>query len=81
MVIVCVVPNITDGKVNGCIGATIRVEDMKNILDSASISESTKFLLMNNDGMIIYHPEIRLLNKVLGKDLIDKKGRDPHCLC
>ncbi len=26
--------------------------------------------------MIIYHPEIRLLNKVLGKDLLDKKGRD-----
>lgn len=76
MVIVCVVPNITDGKVNGCIGATIRVEDMKNILDSASSSEETKFLLMNRDGMIIYHPEIRLLNKVLGKDLLDKKGRD-----
>jgi len=76
MVIVCVVPNITDGTINGCIGATIRVEDMKNIIDSASTSEETKFLLMNKDGMIIYHPEARFLNKVIGKDLLDKKGRD-----
>lgn len=76
MVIVCVVPNITGGDVNGCIGATISVESMKNLLDSTSTTDETKFLLLNSDGKIIYHPESRLLDKVLGKDLLDKKGRD-----
>jgi methyl-accepting chemotaxis protein len=31
---------------------------------------------MNTSGKIIYHPEVRLLDKVLGVDLIDKKGKD-----
>ncbi|HOP31408.1 MAG TPA: methyl-accepting chemotaxis protein [Spirochaetota bacterium] len=76
MVIVCVVPNIINGNVNGCIAATISVDDMKNILNSASSSEETKFSLVNSNGKIIYHPETRLLDKILGKDLLDKKGRD-----
>ncbi len=76
MIIVCVVPNLVNGNVNGCIAATISVANMKDILNSASSTDETKFLLMNRDGKIIYHPEGRLLDKVVGKDLLDKKGRD-----
>jgi methyl-accepting chemotaxis protein len=76
LVIVCAVPNITGGVVNGAVGATISVEDLKIAVNSASTTDDTKFFIMNRDGKIIYHPENRLLDKVLGKDLLDKNGKD-----
>jgi methyl-accepting chemotaxis protein len=75
-IIVCAVPYLVNGRATGAIGATINVDAMTEILNSMSNSEDTKYLIMNKDGKIIYHPEARLLDKVLGKDLLDKKGRD-----
>ena len=75
-IIVCAVPYLVNGKATGAIGATISIAGMTEILNSASNSNDTKYLIMNKEGKIIYHPEDRLLDKVLGKDLLDKKGRD-----
>ncbi len=75
-IIVCAVPYLVNGKATGAIGATISVAAMTEIINSASNSADTKYLIMNKEGKIIYHPEARLLDKVIGKDLLDKKGRD-----
>jgi methyl-accepting chemotaxis protein len=75
-IIVCAVPYLVNGKASGAIGATINVDAMTEILKSMSSSEDTKYLIMNKEGKIIFHPEARLVDKVLGKDLLDKKGRD-----
>jgi len=74
--IICAVPYIVNGKFNGAFCATINVSIIENILKKVSNSDETKYFLMNSDGKIIYHPESSLLDKVVGKDLLDKKGRD-----
>ena len=74
--IVCAVPYFVNGKVAGAVGATISAESMKDILNSVSSTDETKFFLMNSAGKIIYHPESRLLDKIVGKDLVDKHGKD-----
>ncbi len=75
-VIACIIPKIVNGKMRGGIGATVNVETIKEILNSVSTGADTKFLIMNAEGKIIYHPEENMLNKVLGKDLTDKHGKD-----
>lgn len=75
-IIVCAVPYMRDGRVDGAIGATINSGSMMEIVKKVSTSDETKYLIMNSEGKIIYHPEARLLDKVLGVDLFDKKGRD-----
>ncbi|HOP64402.1 MAG TPA: methyl-accepting chemotaxis protein, partial [Spirochaetota bacterium] len=74
--IVCLIPKIINGKLSGFIGTTINISALKSILDSASSSDETKFSLVNREGKIIYHPEERLLNKTLGVELKDEKGKD-----
>lgn len=76
MVIVCLIPKIVNGNLAGAIGTTINVSAMEAIIKKASTSDETKFLIMNKDGKIVYHPEERLLDKVIGKDLLDKDGKD-----
>lgn len=75
-IIVCLIPKIINGNMWGAVGATINAQAMETIVNSGSTSDETKFLIMNSDGKIIYHPEERLLDKVIGKDLLDKNGRD-----
>lgn len=75
-VIVCAVPCIIGGGVSGGAGAIINAESIQDIVNSASTTDETKFLIMNAEGKIIYHPESRLLDKVIGVDLLDKKGRN-----
>ncbi len=75
-IIVCIVPYIKNGQIEGAIGATINSDRITEIVKNASTTDETKFLIMNRLGEIIYHPEARLLNKVVGVDLLDKKGRD-----
>ncbi len=76
MVIVCLIPKIVNGNFAGAIGTTINVSAMQSIIKSASTTDETKFFIMNKEGKIIYHPEERLLDKVIGKDLLDKEGKD-----
>jgi methyl-accepting chemotaxis protein len=76
MVIVCLVPKMINGNMWGAIGSTINAASMKTIIDSVSTTDETKFFIMNSEGKIIYHPEERLLNKVIGKDLLDNDGKD-----
>jgi len=75
-IIVCLIPRIINGNMWGAVGATINAQAMETIVNSGSTSDETKFLIMNSEGKIIYHPEERLLDKVIGKDLLDKNGRD-----
>lgn len=75
-IILCIVPDVEGGNVQGAAAAAINADEIGNIVNAASNSEETKFMIMNKEGKIIYHPEARLLNRVLGKDLLDKKGRD-----
>lgn len=75
-VIVCLVPKIVNGTLTGELGATIKAETLKSIIDSMSTTNETKFSIVNSEGKIVYHSEERLLDKVLGKDLLDKNGRD-----
>ncbi len=76
MVIVCLVPKMINGNMWGAIGTTVNAASMKTIIDGASTTDETKFFIMNTEGKIIYHPEERLLDKVIGKDLLDKDGKD-----
>ncbi|HOP30862.1 MAG TPA: methyl-accepting chemotaxis protein [Spirochaetota bacterium] len=75
-IIVCLIPKIINGNMWGAVGATINAKAMETIVNSGSTSDETKFLIMNSEGKIIYHPEERLLDKVIGKDLLDKNGKD-----
>ncbi|HPD78906.1 MAG TPA: methyl-accepting chemotaxis protein [Spirochaetota bacterium] len=75
-IVVCLVPKIVNGQVQGAIGAAISSDAMQSIINSISTSDETKYFLLNSEGRIIYHPEARLLDKVLGKDLVDKNGKD-----
>ncbi len=74
--IVCLIPKIINGKLSGFIGTTINISALKSIINDASTSDETKFALVNREGKIIYHPEERLINKTLGVDLKDEKGKD-----
>jgi len=74
--IVCLVPKIISGKLSGFIGTTINISSLKSIINDASTSDETKFALVNREGKIIYHPEERLINKTLGVDLKDEKGKN-----
>lgn len=76
MVFVCLVPKIINGKFSGGLGVSIRAALLKTIVNNASTAADTKFSILNSDGKIIYHPEESFLNKVLGKDLVDKDGKD-----
>ncbi len=75
-IIVCAVPYLVNGKTAGAIGATINVDSIKKIVDDVSESDETKYFLMNSAGKIIYHPESRFIDKIIGKDLLDKNGKD-----
>ena len=75
-VIAAAVPCIDNGRVAGAICATISIDMMKKIIDSASSVDDTKFMIMNSGGRIIYHPDPDLLDKVFGKDFVDQRGRD-----
>jgi len=75
-IIVCLIPKIINGRIWGSIGVSVKTGAMHNIINSVSDTSETKFLIMNSEGKIVYHPEARLLDKVLGKDLKDNNGRD-----
>ncbi len=75
-IIVCAAPFVVNGKSAGLIGAAINTEKINEIVNSLSQSKETKFMIMNSEGKIIYHPEKRLLDKVLGVDLTDRNGKD-----
>lgn len=76
MIIVCAVPELVLNKAVGGLGATINVEDIEELIKSISSDAGTVYALMDDEGKLIYHPEERLLNKVLGVDLFDEAGRD-----
>jgi len=76
MVILCIVPKIVSGKLSGAIASTFHSEAMQAIVNSVSTTSDTKYLIMNKEGKIIYHPEARLVDKIVGKDLLDKNGKD-----
>ncbi len=75
-VIACLVPKIINGNLWGGLGVSISIVTIESIVNSVSISDETKFSIVNSEGRIIYHPEERLLDKVLGKDLLDDHGMD-----
>jgi methyl-accepting chemotaxis protein len=75
-VIACVVPKIIAGRFAGSLGATINTEGIQTIVNESSRGDGTKYMLVNGDGKIIYHPDSRFIDKVLGTDLTDKNGHD-----
>lgn len=75
-VLVCLVPKIINGSIEGAIGATISTESMESFIKSISTSDDTKYFIMNNEGKIIYHPDGSYLDKILGKDITDENGKD-----
>jgi len=75
-VIVCAVPYLQDKKVYGALGASINLTSMTDIIKKASSEDTTKYMIMSDNGTIIYHPEKSYIGKVFGKDLRDEKGKD-----
>jgi hypothetical protein len=74
-IIFCIVPKVINGKLEGGIGIAINAEAIHSVIDSVSSTSEVKFLLMNSCGKVIYHPDKRLINKILGQDIFDKNGR------
>lgn len=75
-VIVCLVPKIINGKLSGGVGVSIKAEELKALINNASTTSDTKFCIINSSGKIIYHPESFFIDKVLGKDIVDRSGKD-----
>jgi methyl-accepting chemotaxis protein len=75
-VIACAAPGIKDGQYIGGLGATVNVEAMTDLINRESAEKATKYMIMTTDGKIIYHPDAKMLGKVLGKDIVDDKGKD-----
>jgi methyl-accepting chemotaxis protein len=74
--IVCAVPNLVNGSTSSGIGATVTVDTMTDIIDNASTLNDTMFMIMNDEGRIVYHKESRLMDKVIGVDLKDTSGKN-----
>ena len=74
--IACVVPKLKNGVFSGSLGATINISGMQNIVKESSQSEDTKYMLMSSSGKIIYHPDGKFIDKILGVDVTDKNGHD-----
>ena len=75
-IIVCLVPKILNSDMSGAIGAAINLKAMESVINSVSMTEETKFFIMNGEGKILYHPETRFVGKVFGKDIFDNNNKD-----
>ncbi len=75
-VIVCFVPKVAGGAMRGGLGVTINFKAIGSLINDISSSEETKYHVVNRDGKIIYHPDPKYIDKVLGKDLVDDNGKD-----
>jgi len=74
--IVCVVPNLVNGLTSSGIGATVSVDAMTEIINSASTDNGTMFMIINQEGRIVYHKESKFVDKIIGTDLKDESGKD-----
>lgn len=75
-VIACAVPYLEDKKISGALGASINLSSMTDMIKNASSEETTKYMIMSDKGTIIYHPEKSFIGKIIGKDLLDEKGKN-----
>lgn len=75
-VIACAVPGVKDNQLYGGLGATVNVEGMTELINKESSEKATKYMIMTTDGKIIYHPDAKMLGKIIGKDIQDDKGND-----
>jgi len=77
-IIVCAVP-VKRGKLTaGLIAATIRIDDLKNHLAEEKITETSRYIILSDEGKILFHPEKDMMGKVVGRDIKDdgKKFKD-----
>jgi len=75
-VIACAVPGIKDNQYIGGLGATVNVDAMTDLINKESAEKATKYMIMTTDGKIIYHPDAKMLGKIIGKDIQDDYGKD-----
>lgn len=72
LIVVAAVPVIgVDGRVNGLVGATILLDRIQSVLEGDTFSASGRYMIISDQGKIIYHPDRALLGKMIGKDIAD----------
>jgi len=69
-VIVCAVPFRINGKVTGILAATITLDYLKTELIDNNF-RGMDFMLLSKDGRIFIYRDDNLINKTIGKDIVD----------
>ncbi len=71
MIVVCVVPVKNGNRIKGIFGATILIERMGQLLTEDKISETGRFMIITREGKCIFHPDIKQVGHIIGKDVKD----------
>lgn len=68
---VSVVP-VFDGEIlTGAMGVTILVDTIMNIISENTITKTGRFFIISPEGKVLFHPDETMVDKILGKDIID----------
>ena len=74
-IMVITAPVKRGNRVIGIVGATILTDLIKGELKGTDVATTEQFMIVSDDGKIIFHNNSDYLNKIIGKDIIDD-GRD-----
>jgi methyl-accepting chemotaxis protein len=70
-IIVCALPVKRKNRTVGVIAASILLDEIAEMLNNQTISNSGRMFLLTPEGKCIYHPNPDLVGKIFGKDIVD----------
>ena len=71
-IIVAAVPvRGSDGRIAGIMGATILLERLENVMNDDKVVKSGRYMIINRDGKILFHPDRANIGRVIGLDIAD----------
>jgi methyl-accepting chemotaxis protein len=74
-VIVGAVPVLAGERVVGAFGVTIPLDSMRDFLVRAGAENSVEYILLSKKGGVMAYSDASLLNKIIGKDIVDNGGK------
>ncbi len=74
--LVCAVPQMKERRLSSGLGATVNIGTIQTLINSINTEADTNYTLVNENGLILYHRDMRFLGKIFGSDITDDDGKD-----